>query len=482
VLGGDQIYADQVEREMLSALENPKNWAQTLMALRRRFIRQYQRYWGDPRYRRVMARVPSVAMWDDHDITDGWGSRDECFQGDGDEIKLHWVTYYKVAREAFAAYQASRNPPPLPGVPPEAFTTCLDLGAERLYLLDLRTERNARRRVVWSTPHEQAFMTSLRQLPDEVRRAFVLTPVVAVRTAFEADRRLTALTKWMFRKVRDYEARPLRRLAWRSAVALLASGVLAWPVMEWFYPRERFLLGHYLLAEVAVAAIALAWLVPELLAHVPFLPKLTDDIVDGWSSEVNVESLKRFLAALFEWQGKTGRRAVLLSGDVHLAGLSEIVEERDGRRQAIPQVVSSPITNAPTPKVAAGLTTSTSEIVLARSASGRLFARNVLYVSRRNFAQVFPSRLTSPETEPPVLFHLEGHAAPLAMHASFLPPAVAPAPLAAPPVAEEPAPAAAPVEPPAAEPAAQLPLPTPEPRPAPEEPPPPPRPPKRGRR
>lgn len=47
--------------------------------------------------------LPSVMMWDDHDIRDGWGSH-------GDEHLPGWISYYEAAREAFVSYQAARNP------------------------------------------------------------------------------------------------------------------------------------------------------------------------------------------------------------------------------------------------------------------------------------------------------------------------------------------------------------------------------------
>ncbi len=50
-----------------------------------------------------LASIPSAMMWDDHDIRDGWGSQ-------LDEDTDRWIEYYDKAKEAFFAFQASRNP------------------------------------------------------------------------------------------------------------------------------------------------------------------------------------------------------------------------------------------------------------------------------------------------------------------------------------------------------------------------------------
>ncbi len=82
--GGDQIYAD----EILDAHPLTRAWADgrgkgvmtageaaaVADALRRAFFRLYLSVLGQPETSWLMARIPSLAMWDDHDICDGWGS------------------------------------------------------------------------------------------------------------------------------------------------------------------------------------------------------------------------------------------------------------------------------------------------------------------------------------------------------------------------------------------------------------------------
>jgi hypothetical protein len=58
---------------------------------------------GLPAMDAAFANMPSVMMWDDHDIRDGWGSQ-------GDESHPEWREYYRHARDAFVAFQGARNP------------------------------------------------------------------------------------------------------------------------------------------------------------------------------------------------------------------------------------------------------------------------------------------------------------------------------------------------------------------------------------
>ncbi|TQS70866.1 alkaline phosphatase family protein [Rhodobacteraceae bacterium] len=83
VQGGDQIYADEVtDGHPLS-----ENWpddvpldpgaedlADLEAHLSRGFIDRYLTVLGAAAPARLMAEVPSLAIWDDHDICDGWGS------------------------------------------------------------------------------------------------------------------------------------------------------------------------------------------------------------------------------------------------------------------------------------------------------------------------------------------------------------------------------------------------------------------------
>ena len=341
VLGGDQVYNDCVEEANLDGATYKKAGDRNLV---RDFITNYQRYWGNAAYRRVMARIPSVAMWDDHDITDGWGGRLESFAEVG--FNRPWKQYFNVARQAFAEYQAVRNPPVIPGVGQLAFTTCLDLGTTRLYMLDFRSEKDTRKghgRKLWSEAHETAFIESLLQTPEHIKRVLVVSPVVAFRTSFSGDARLQWGARFLFNLNRWAEERTVLARVWRwSALALtLGPIVLAWSVDS---ISAYFL---WLLLLVIGTAGGIGYLVAFKLGKIPELPHLTDDLEDGLSADGNRPTLVKLLRALFDWKRMRRGTVAILSGDIHLAGVTEVVDMKDGSTQVLPQIVSSPISYPP---------------------------------------------------------------------------------------------------------------------------------------
>jgi hypothetical protein len=104
---GDQVYVDpgasgdariaylhgKHSEKMRGSLTNTPQVLRTL----------YRYHLGLKPMNRAFSVLPSAMMWDDHDIRDGWGSqKDEGSEG--------WIRYYGMAREAFLAFQASRNP------------------------------------------------------------------------------------------------------------------------------------------------------------------------------------------------------------------------------------------------------------------------------------------------------------------------------------------------------------------------------------
>ncbi|MGP9791684.1 alkaline phosphatase D family protein [Roseinatronobacter sp. NSM] len=107
--GGDQIYADEdVKSHPLT-----KGWPDDLPSevtaaemrdlertLRRAFIARYTRLFASRAFAEICCQIPSLAMWDDHDICDGWGSleRSRTRSAIGQ-------TMFAVAREMFLVFQ-----------------------------------------------------------------------------------------------------------------------------------------------------------------------------------------------------------------------------------------------------------------------------------------------------------------------------------------------------------------------------------------
>ncbi|MFC0116555.1 alkaline phosphatase D family protein [Pseudoalteromonas xiamenensis] len=90
LMGGDQIYADSIwtmvpslkqwnelpREKKIKAKANKQMKAQ----IRRFYSELYLDRWNKPDVAKMLASIPSIMMWDDHDIFDGWGSYPEDIQ------------------------------------------------------------------------------------------------------------------------------------------------------------------------------------------------------------------------------------------------------------------------------------------------------------------------------------------------------------------------------------------------------------------
>jgi len=147
--GGDQLYAD----EMLEIDPDLLAWATGRPAgirsepapdlearLGDYLFRRYLEAYAQPAVARVMARVPSLAIWDDHDICDGWGSR-PAVQLDAPLGRL----VFRVAREQYLLFQMAASadaPAPIcPDFSGASLSWHVDLPALRIVAPDLRSER-----------------------------------------------------------------------------------------------------------------------------------------------------------------------------------------------------------------------------------------------------------------------------------------------------------------------------------------------------
>src|SRR3546814_16994386 len=82
--GGDQLYADEVVRQHpgLRAWHRCRTshthhhaFTETMREAAARFsVERYLTLYGLPGIAALVARVPSLMLWDDHYILDGWGS------------------------------------------------------------------------------------------------------------------------------------------------------------------------------------------------------------------------------------------------------------------------------------------------------------------------------------------------------------------------------------------------------------------------
>jgi len=159
VMGGDQIYTD----EMWNRIKALHAW--TDLPLEQRltapFTDQmhkeldellcsiYLTRWTQPEVLAMLSSIPTIMMWDDHDIFDGWGSYSE---------ELHFSPVYqgifKLAKRYFHTFQMQLNekevhPCALPGQSTYnmGFSS---LGSIGILALDLRSERRPALRKIGS--------------------------------------------------------------------------------------------------------------------------------------------------------------------------------------------------------------------------------------------------------------------------------------------------------------------------------------------
>ena len=116
IQGGDQLYADSVWNDIpflveWKTLPRSKQYVAEMPQavfdeIRNYYFTCYMTYWSRPHIREVMATIPSIMIWYDHDIFDGWGSWNKHYQS-----CPVYQGIFKAAREAFFLFQRGENVP-----------------------------------------------------------------------------------------------------------------------------------------------------------------------------------------------------------------------------------------------------------------------------------------------------------------------------------------------------------------------------------
>ena len=195
--GGDQIYADEAtDRHPLTAdwprhldpAPSPDALADLRRCLTEEFATRYLRLLAQPAFAFLAARVPSLAMWDDHDICDGWGSlKAEILDSpQGREL-------FAVARRLFLLFQMGATPDLVPAAVIDPSGTSLGwqvaLPGLRIIAPDLRSERRPDR--VMGPRGWAAYRSAIAQPARE--RTLILSSVPAIGP------RLSLVEAWMQR-------------------------------------------------------------------------------------------------------------------------------------------------------------------------------------------------------------------------------------------------------------------------------------------
>jgi hypothetical protein len=148
LLGGDQIYADKLweqipelarfnERPRAERARRPAGVG-LRRAVERFYADLYASRFSQAEVSEALASIPTLMMWDDHDIFDGWGS-----YSPEEQASPVFQAIFAAARSAFALFQLQTDPASPAGRIPgqSSFNALLRFETGAALVLDLRSER-----------------------------------------------------------------------------------------------------------------------------------------------------------------------------------------------------------------------------------------------------------------------------------------------------------------------------------------------------
>ncbi len=311
LLGGDQVYADKW-RTKIEKAGSPEEREKI-------YLEVYRHYWSNISYRKILCRLPSYLMWDDHEIMDGWGSSIEFFNKEKTDFNEKAKDLFSAADKAFAYMQAIRNPTDSltvkNGVKSHDF--CFTVGRCGFVMADLRSNRNlfadgkdGKKGVLWKPEQLDSIKEWVEGRVGSIDTLFFVTPVVMAHG--------------------DPVAEGLLMKAWNFFYKT--------PVINKY--AKKFLKRIH-------------------------LGDIRDDIRDSWEAEANAAETDNILNFLFSLQNEKNINTVVLSGDIHTAGYASIYSSsaQHESRSVIPHIVSSPVGSKPFPWILEAFYRSLSKIV-----------------------------------------------------------------------------------------------------------------------
>ncbi|WP_158621617.1 alkaline phosphatase D family protein [Corallococcus aberystwythensis] len=307
--GGDQIYADSLWKTMdeMRCLEGipdtldepvPEGFAERVMA---EYVDLYRERWnGRQGIAPMLARVPGLFTWDDHDIFDGWGSQEASQE-------TQWFTdIYSAAARAFEAFQLGRLEDPQTARRPDD-RTCAP-GEKRHYL--------------------QTMTFASEQCDLDV----VMLDLRSGRTSGSADEvGYTVMSKSQWEAFDD----------WRAACCARKVG--------------KAYRAHHILVVSSIPIVHLRFSTTLERMAGRFSDE-RDDMLDQWESMVHRGERNRLIMDLFSLAKRSEASVTVLSGDVHVAARGRMrSSNREHLTEAqyvagetfIEQLTSSAISNMP---------------------------------------------------------------------------------------------------------------------------------------
>jgi hypothetical protein len=154
------------------------------------FFDLYTNRWAQPEVAAMLASVPTLAMWDDHDILDGWGSypeeRQTCSVYSG---------IFRIARHAFEVFQQHLAPGETrpAALQPDGASLSFGHVVQNLVILalDMRSERSAKQ--VISQAHWNCVFDWLNNLPGGIAHLLIMSSIPVIYPGFETFERLLSV-------------------------------------------------------------------------------------------------------------------------------------------------------------------------------------------------------------------------------------------------------------------------------------------------
>lgn len=204
IMGGDQIYCDDLARKegefsKFWAWLDPKKKPKAIPTpgeFRKAYFDHYLVAWSrithdgkcEPHTSmvRMMASVPSLMVWDDHDIFDGWGS----YQA-SDKTQPYYKESFSAAKEAFEIYQirgarSNRSLLDNNNANPRHYSQAVSFGNFDIFLMDNRSHRTPDQvmdRTQWS--QLESWLKLNRKLANAPQKTLlVVSPVPVIYRRF----------------------------------------------------------------------------------------------------------------------------------------------------------------------------------------------------------------------------------------------------------------------------------------------------------
>ncbi|CAF1449810.1 unnamed protein product [Rotaria sordida] len=309
VWGGDQSYIDFILEdvpflETWTHMEWNKKWKcefteEAKQEIEQYYFNNYAEHWERrPEMKQALGSVPSIMMWDDHDIFDGAGSYPPLLRNSpvmmglfeiAQKMRLlfqHHTTPRKARHHRLFGYQGYNF-----------FARC---GPNLVFLgTDGRSERDDQ-----TVTHEHTWNMIFNKLDNELQDVQHLIVLLAVPFIFARFKMAESFLE-----------------TWKKLT------------MKW----HNIPLG-------------------EQTNSVFGLPELYDDLLDEWTHEAHLEERNRVLSRLQELAEKKRTRITFFSGDVHCCGVGRFrtrdnVPPRINDTKLMYQIISSAIVNRPPPRI-----------------------------------------------------------------------------------------------------------------------------------